>query len=116
MFLFDACAFDAAFEGFCQSHVAEIVLLTFGDVELTLELDDAFLEVVMVDQVAFTVLKAVFACAERDAFPVFPLAFFRAIIRGGESPHVVFLQQGFALIPRPSAGGMEETLVEKLGK
>lgn len=101
-----------------QPDVPEVVLLPPRDLELALELGDAFLQVVVVDEVAVVVLEAVLACTQRDAFPVLLLLlrFRGAVFAGGERPHVMFFQERFALVPRSAAGGMEETLGEEFGE
>lgn len=73
----DADAGDGALDGLGEADVQEVVLLAFGDLELFLKFEDAFLEVVVVDEVAVAVLEAVLAGGERDAFPVLLLRFFR---------------------------------------
>lgn len=80
----DADAGDGALDGFGEADVQEVVLLAFGDLELFLELQDAFLEVVVVDEMAVAVLEAVLAGGERDAFPVFFSRFFRLGPCGGD--------------------------------
>ena len=82
LFFLDPRTFHIPLEGFGKTHVSELMLMPLCDFELAFEFHDAFLEVVVVNEVAFAVLEAVFAGAERDAFPVLLLGFFVAVFRG----------------------------------
>ena len=110
----DADAVDGALEGLHERHVPEVVLLALGDLQRFLQLADALLQVVVVDQVAVLVLEACFAGPQRDALPVLLLRVVAAAVAGGQRPHVVLFEEGFALVPCAAPGGVEEVLGEEL--
>ena len=77
----DADASECALERFSQSHVAEVVLVAFGDFEGLLQFHGAFLEIVVVDEVCELVFESRLASLQSHSFPVLLLAF--CIFAGG---------------------------------
>ena len=78
----DLDAFDAAGEGPDEGYVGEVVLEALRDLERFFELEDALLEVVVVDEVAVAVLQAGLAGLQGGSLPVLLLGFFASIVAG----------------------------------
>lgn len=58
--LFDLDCLEGYLEGFAEECVVEIVFLSLGDPKVLFQFADAFLQVVVIDCVAISILKSLF--------------------------------------------------------